>query len=80
MKRFVSNTSGATSVEYGLIAVVVSIVIVTAINAVSFDNPIDAINCAHQECETTDDTGRDGPSEQRPDNLRIIHADREAEE
>ena len=34
MKKFVANQDGATAIEYGLIAALISVVIITALTAV----------------------------------------------
>jgi pilus assembly protein Flp/PilA len=34
LSRFVKDTSGATAIEYGLIAALISVVIITAVTAV----------------------------------------------
>jgi pilus assembly protein Flp/PilA len=37
VKKFLSNESGATAIEYGLIAAGISVVIITAVNTVGKD-------------------------------------------
>jgi pilus assembly protein Flp/PilA len=48
ISRFVRDESGATAIEYGLIAALIAVVIITAITAVgtSLSKTFDAVNTA----------------------------------
>jgi pilus assembly protein Flp/PilA len=48
IKRFVSDESGATAIEYGLIAAGISVVIITVVNSIgtSLTNKFTTINTA----------------------------------
>ena len=55
IKKFMQEEEGATAIEYGLIAALIAVVIITALIAVgsSLDATFDNINSAVKSAETT---------------------------